>query len=286
MSANQADFPIAAMARVLGVSESGYHAWRNRPASARATEDKMLLKRVRTVHASSRQTYGSPRIHAELRADGERHGRKRIARLMRGAGLAGASRRRKGVTTTRRDKEARPAPDLVDRDFTAVGPDKLWVADITFVPTTNGFMYLAVVLDAWSRKIVGWSMANHLRTELVLDALDMAVGQRRPGNVIHHSDQGSQYTSLAFGGRCQEARVRPSMGSVGDAYDNAMCESFFATLECELLERRRFATQAEAKMACFSFIEGWYNPVRLHSALGYRSPMAYEAMMEAAIAGP
>ena len=283
MSANQADFPIATMARVLGASESGYHAWRIRPPSARANEDKMLLKRVRTVHASSRETYESPRIHAELRTNRERHGRKRIARLMRVAGLTGASRRRKGVTTTRRDKKARPAPDIVDRDFTVAGPNRLWVADITFVPTTNGFLYLAVVLDAWSRKIVGWSMANHLRTELVLDALDMAIGQRRPDNVIHHSDQGSQYTSLAFGGRCLEAGVRPSMGSVGDAYHNAMCESFFATLECELLERRRFASQAEAKMAWFSFIEGWYNPVRLHSALGYGSPMAYEAMTETAI---
>jgi putative transposase len=279
MSANQAEFPIATMARVLGVSESGYHAWRGRAPSARAVEDKVLLKRVRTVHATSRETYGSPRIQAELRATGSRHGRKRIARLMRGAGLRGACRRLNGVTTTRRDKDARPAPDLVDRDFSAVGRDKLWVADITFVPTANGFLYLAVVLDAWSRKIVGWSMANHLRTELVLDALEMAIGQRRPGDVIHHSDQGSQYTSIAFGGRCREAGVRPSMGTVGDAYDNAMCESFFATLECELLERRRFASQAEAKMACFSFIEGWYNPVRLHSALGYRSPMAYEAIM-------
>jgi len=286
MSANQAEFPIATMARVLGVSVSGYHAWRGRAPSARAVEDKMLLKRVRTVHATSRETYGSPRIHAELRAMGSRHGRKRIARLMRGAGLTGASRRRNGVTTTRRDNDARAAPDLVDRDFTAVGRDKLWVGEITFVPTANGFLYLAVVLDAWSRKVVGWSMANHLRTELVLDALEMAIGQRRPGDVIHHSDQGSQYTSLAFGGRCREAGVRPSMGSVGDAYDNAMCESFFATLECELLERRRFASQAEARMACFSFIEGWYNPVRLHSALGYRSPMAYEAIMETATTEP
>ena len=159
-------------------------------------------------------------------------------------------------------------------------PNQLWVADITFVPTASGFLYLAVVLDAWSRKIVGWSMANHLRTELVLDALEMAIGQRRPDGVIHHSDQGSQYTSLAFGKRCKEAGVRPSMGSVGDAYDNAMCESFFATLECELLERRRFASQAEAKIACFSFIEGWYNPARLHSALGYRSPIAYEHAIE------
>ena len=199
---------------------------------------------------------------------------------MRAVGLVGASRRRGGVITTKRDKEARPAPDLVDRNFTAMKPNQLWVADITFVPTASGFLYLAVVLDAWSRKIVGWSMAIHLRAELVLDALEMAIGQRKPANVIHHSDQGSQYTSLAFGKRCQEAGVRPSMGSVGDAYDNAMCESFFATLECELLDRRRFASQVEARMACFSFIEGWYNPVRLHSALGYRSPMTYEADMQ------
>ncbi len=276
MSANQAVFPIATMARVLGVSETGYHAWRDRPPSSHALADAALLKRVRTVHASSRETYGAPRVHAELRAGGERHGRKRIARLMREAGLVGASRRRDGPITTRRDKEARPAPDLVDRRFSAAGPNRLWVADITFIPTAAGFLYLAVVLDAWSRKIVGWAMANHLRAELVLDALEMAVGQRRPRDVIHHSDQGSQYTSLAFGKRCKEAGVRPSMGSVGDAYDNAMCESFFATLECELLDRRRFASQAEARIACFSFIEGFYNPVRLHSALGYRSPIAYE----------
>ena len=286
MSANQATFPIATMARVLGVSEAGYYAWRHRLPSAHAQTDAALLKRVRTIHASSRETYGAPRVHAALRADGGKHGRKRVARLMRAAGLVGASRRRAGVTTTRRDKEARPAPDLVDRDFTATAPNQLWVTDITFIPTSAGFLYLAVVLDAWSRKIVGWSMANHLRAELVVDALEMALGQRRPHNVILHSDQGCQYTSLAFGKRCKEAGVRPSMGSVGDAYDNAMCESFFATLECELLERRRFASQAEARMACFGFIEGWYNPVRLHSGLGYRSPIAYETAMEAATAEP
>jgi putative transposase len=242
MSANQATFPIAVMARVLGVSEAGYHAWRKRPPCKRQEADTKLLQRVRTIYVSSRETYGAPRVHAELRAGGEKHGRKRIARLMRVAGLVGASRRRGGITTTRRDREARPAPDLVDRKFAAPGKNLLWVADITFVPTASGFLYLAVVLDAWSRKIVGWAMANHIRAELVVDALEMAIGQRRPDNVIHHSDQGSQYTSLAFGNRCREAGVRPSMGSVGDAYDNAMCESFFATLECELLERRRFAS--------------------------------------------
>ena len=282
MSVNQACFPIAAMARVLGVSKAGYHAWIHRPPSAHAIADEALLKRVRTVHATSRQTYGAPRVHADLQARGERHSRKRIARLMQQAGLVGASHRHGGPTTTRRDKDARPAPDLVDRNFTASGPNQLWVADITYVPTAAGFLYLAVVLDAWSRKIVGWSMANHLRAELVLDAMNAAVGQRRPKDVIHHSDQGSQYTSVAFGKRCGEAGVRPSMGSVGDAYDNAMAESFFSTLEAELLSRRRFASQAEARMACFSYIEGWYNPMRLHSGLGYRSPVAYEASMQTA----
>src|SRR5438105_371787 len=191
------------------------------------------------------------------------------------AGGQGVSRR-KPFHTTVRDATARPAPDLVDRHFTAPGPDRLWVADITYVPTGAGFLYLAVVLDAWSRRVVGWAMAAHLRTELVLAALDMAVAQRRPTEVIHHSDQGCQYTSLAFGRRCREAGVRPSMGSVGDAYDNAMCESFFATLECELLDRERFRTQADARRAIFDFIEGWYNPRRRHSALDYLSPMIYE----------
>jgi putative transposase len=280
MSANQATFPVAAMARVLGVSKAGFYAWLHRPPSAHAEADAALLKRIKTAHASSRQTYGAPRVQAELRNHGQAHGRKRIARLMRDAGLVGASHRRSGPTTTQRDKDARPAPDLVDRNFSATVPNQLWVADITYVPTAAGFLYLAIVLDAWSRKIVGWSMANHLRAELVLDAMEMAVGQRRPKDVIHHSDQGSQYTSVAFGKRCGEAGVRPSMGSVGDAYDNAMAESFFSTLEAELLSRRRFTSQVEARMACFSYIEGWYNPVRLHSGLGYRSPMTYEAEMQ------
>ena len=221
MSANQADFPIATMARVLGVSKAGYYAWANRPPSARGLADAELLKRIRTVHLGSRGIYGAPRVHADLREQGARHSRKRIVRLMQEAGLVGASHRYGGPVTTRQDRETRPAPDLVDRNFTAAGPNRLWVADITYVPTAAGFLYLAVVLDAFSRRIVGWAMTNHLRSELVLDALEMAIAQRRPRNVIHHSDQGSQYTSLAFGGRCREAGVRPSMGSVGDAYDNA-----------------------------------------------------------------
>src|SRR5271163_4784137 len=199
MSAHQAVFPVAVMARVLGVSEAGFHAWRRRPVSAHAVPDAALLKRIRTIHAGSRETYGAPRVHAELRAEGERHGRKRIARLTRAAGLIGASRRRSTIVTTRRDKEARPAPDLVDRDFTAFRPNQLWVADITFVPTASGFLYLAVVLDAWSRKIVGWSMANHLRTELVLDALEMAIGQRRPHDVIHPTSRSGSNLTMRNG---------------------------------------------------------------------------------------
>jgi putative transposase len=184
--------------------------------------------------------------------------------------------RRKWITTTIRDRAARPAPDLVERNFSAPAPNRLGVDDITYIPTWTGFLYLAVVLDACSRRVVGGAMETHLRTELVLEALNMALGQRRPSEVIHHSDQGTQYTSIAFGMRCRQAGVRPSMGSVGDCFDNAMAESFFATLECELLDRRRFKTQVEARMAIFDFIEGWYNPRRRHSALGYHSPIDYE----------
>ena len=217
-----------------------------------------------------------PRIHAELVEEGERVGHKRVARLMQAAGIQGISRRKR-VRTTRQQKGARPAPDLVDRDFTADGPDRLWVADITYIRTWSGFLYLAVVVDAWSRRVVGWSMRNHLRTELVLEALEMALWQRRPTGVIHHSDQGTQYTSIAFGARCKRAKViRPSMGSVGDCYDNALCESFFASLECELLDRYSFRSHAEARLAVFDYIEAFFNRRRKHSSLGYKSPVAFE----------
>jgi putative transposase len=274
VSENQASYPIATMCRVLDVSTSGYYAWATRRRSRRAQEDAALLDKIRQAHAASHGTYGAPRVQVELAAQGLRVGRKRVARLMAAAGLVGVSRR-KFVTTTVKG-EGRRAPDLVDRNFTAEKPDVLWVADITYIPTWAGFLYLAVVLDACSRRIVGWSMATTLVTQLVLDALDMALTMRRPKGVIHHSDQGSQYTSLAFGQRCREAGVRPSMGSAGDAYDNAMCESFFATLECELLDRRRLTTPAEARRAVFEFIEGFYNPRRRHSSIGYLSPLEYE----------
>jgi len=200
---------------------------------------------------------------------------------MRLHGIVGVTRR-KYHGTTRRDPVAPVAPDLVDRTFVAERPDQLWVADITYIPTWAGFLYLAIVLDVFSRRIVGWAMSTDLQTALVLDALNMAIGQRQPTAVIHHSDQGCQYTSVQFGKRCREVGVRPSMGSVGDAYDNAMAESFFATLECELLDRRRFRTQAEAKLAVFDWIEGWYNPRRRHSSLGRVSPLTYEQRHAAA----
>lgn len=276
MTAHQAFHHVAAMCRTLDVSPSGYYAWRKRPLSPRARVDVELTAEIQAVHRESRGTYGAPRVHAELAARGIHVGRKRVARLMRGAGVHGVSRR-KQFRTTVRDETARPAPDLVDRQFAAAGPNRLWVADITYIATGAGFLFLAVVLDVWSRRVVGWAMAAHLRTELVMDALDMALRRRRPRPpVIHHSDQGCQYTSLAFGQRCREAGVQPSMGSVGDAYDNALCESFFATLECELLDRQRFSTHAAARLAVFDYIEGWYNPRRRHSALDYLSPMAYE----------
>ena len=274
MSENQAAFPIATMCRLLGVSPSGYYAWTKRQPSRRTRTDAALVAEIRAAHAASRGIYGAPRIHVDLAAKGIRVGRKRVARLMSAAGLAGVSRRKFVHTTVK--GSGRQAPDLVDRNFTAQRPNLLWVADITYIPTWAGFLYVAVVLDACSRRIVGWSMATTLATRLVLDALNMALAMRRPKGVIHHSDQGSQYTSIEFGHRCREAGVRPSMGSVGDAYDNAMCESFFATLECELLDRRRFKTQAEARIAVFEFIEGFYNPRRRHSSIGYLSPIDYE----------
>jgi putative transposase len=244
--------------------------------SARARRDLWLTEKIEEIHRRSRGVYGSPMIHAELADDyGVRVGRKRVARLMREAGLRGASLRRFVITTTSDPKAKRP-PDLVERRFYAEGPNRLWVADITFIPTWSGFLYLAMVLDVYSRRVVGWAMETHLRTELILAALEMALVQRRPEGVVHHSDPGCQYTSYAFGKRCQEAGVMPSIGSVGDAYDNAMAESFFATLERELLSRRRFRSQAEAKMAVFEWLEGWYNPHRRHSSIGYRSPVNYE----------
>lgn len=272
---NQATYPVGTMCRLLTLSRSGFYAQAGRGWSTRARQDVVLTGKIKAIYERSRGSYGSPRVHAQLRAEGLCVGRKRVERLMRAAGLKGASRR-KFIVTTQRDIHAQPAPDLVQRDFHAQGPNQLWVADITYVPTWAGFLYLAIVLDVFSRRVVGWAMENHLRTPLVMAALQMALAQRQPEEVIHHSDHGCQYTSIAFGRRCIEAGVRPSMGSVGDCFDNAMAESFFASLECELLDRHHFKTQAEARTVVFEWIEGWYNISRLHSALRYVSPIEFE----------
>lgn len=266
------------LCRVLGVSTSGYYAWCDRPLSQRAKDDEKLTEQIRAFHQRSNGTYGAPRILQDLREGGVHISKKRVARLMRQANIRGVSRR-KGILTTYRSITQDKAPDLVKRDFRVDKPNKLWVADITYIPTYSGFLYLSVVLDAFSRRVVGWAMASHIKTQLVLDALDMALWNRRPDGVIHHSDQGSQYTSYAFGQRCVRMGVRPSVGSVGDCFDNALCESFFATLECELIDRHSFPSHSQAKLAIFEYIEGWYNPHRRHSALKYQSPITYEKRM-------
>jgi putative transposase len=277
IEAERARFPITFMCHRLGVARSGFYAWRTRPPCSRFIADAQLTVTIRQIHTGSRGTYGVPRVHAELvDLHALRCGRKRVARLMRAAGLVGVCRRRQ-PRRAKPDETGFISDDLVQRAFAATAPDRLWVADITYLPTWQSFLYLAVVVDAYSRRVVGWAMADHLRTGLVLDALAMAVHRRRPTpGLVHHSDHGCQYTSLAFSRRCREAGIAQSMGSVGDCYDNAMAESFNATLECELIARHHWRTHTEARMAVFDFIEGFYNPRRRHSALGYLSPVEYE----------
>lgn len=276
IDAERAIYPVSVLCRVLKVSRSGYYGWKDRPPPRRAQEDAVLTEKIREIHERSRETYGSPRVHAELRSIGVRCSRKRVARLMREEGLAGCIRGRR-KHTTRRDEHAVPAEDLVRRDFTAAMPNRLWTADITYVDTEEGFLYLAFVLDAYSRRLVGWAMESHLRTELVVDALQMAVWRRKPApGLIHHSDQGVQYTSLSFGKRLKEVGIVPSMGRVGSALDNAISESFVATLKAELVSRLRFPSREAAKTAIFEYLESFYNRRRLHSSLGYKSPVDFE----------
>ena len=281
MKANQAKHSVRALCKTLRVSHSGYYDWLERPACALVQANALLLEQIRQAHAASDTTYGVPRIQAELADQGIKAGHNRIAALMRAHGLRGVSRRRNWCVTTKRDKGQRPAPDLVQREFTATGINQLWVADMTYIPTWAGFVYLAVVLDVYSRKVVGWAFGQQQTADLVIAALNMALITRKPQGVIHHSDQGSQYTSLDFGKRCKEMGVRPSMGSVGDAYDNAMAESFFASLECELIDRRSWKSFAEARMAIFTWIEGWYNPRRRHSGIAQKSPINFEKGLQA-----
>jgi putative transposase len=287
IDAEKANYPISLLCRVLKVSRSGYYDWKDRPPSKRDREDAALTFRITEIHERSRGTYGYPRVHAELQALGIRCSRKRVARLMRKAGIRGCLRGRRKRRTTRRDKHATPAPDLVGRNFAATAPDRLWTADITYVHTREGFVYLSFILDVYSRRVVGWSMSNNLRTELVVEALEMALWRRRPSSgLIHHSDRGAQYTALSFGKRLEEAGVVSSMGRTGSALDNAISESFVASLKTELLHEHCFSTRAAATMAIFDYVEGFYNRQRRHSSLGYLSPSDYEraTMEEVAVA--
>jgi putative transposase len=267
------------MCRVLGVNRTAFHNWQRRAPSERALTDAWLTEKIRHIHQASRGTYGAPRIHAELRLEhGIGVGRKRVARLMSAAGIAGV-RPRKPRRTTIRIPGVTPATDLVDRQFRPARPNLLWVADITYLRTGEGWLYLAAVQDAFSRQIVGWSMTTHLRATLVVDALQMALARQRPDpGVIHHSDHGSQYVSLVFGRAARQAGIAVSMGSRGDAYDNAVAETFFATLKKELVHRRSWPTRLELQSAVFEYIEAFYNRQRRHSTLDMLSPIAYEQL--------
>jgi putative transposase len=277
IGAEKAQYPVSLLCSTLGVSRAGYYAWERREPSARAREDVTLGERIAAIHEESEKTYGSPRIHAELRLEHGIHvGEKRVARLMRLAGRSGLIKRRRGKTTIR-VPGVRTAPDLVRRDFNPTAPNRLWCADITYIRTWEGWLYLASVMDLYSRRVVGWAMADHLRSELVVDALQMAVTRRRPGpGLTHHSDKGSQYTSLLFTRRCHAVGIEISMGSRGDCFDNACHESLHATIKKEIVNRRSWPTKAEARTAVFEYIEGFYNRRRRHSRLGMLSPVQFE----------
>lgn len=264
------------MCRVLDVRRSSYYAWRARPPSRRRQANAGLQARIRAIYTESDQTYGSPRVYRELIASGVRCGRHRIARLMRADGLWAVSRRR-WRRTTRRDPRRAPAPDRLQRAFGVQGPNQVWATDLTYVETRAGWLYLAIVLDVGTRRLVGWAMAQHLRETLPLAALTMALGRRRvvPG-LLHHSDQGRQYTSARYQAMLTRHGLVASMSRVGECWDNAAAESFFATLKCERLHRRDYRTADEAQHDIARYIEGWYNPRRRHSTLGYLSPMEYE----------
>ena len=282
IAAEKDHFPVPILCQVMGVSRSGYYAWRGRVPSRRAVEDLALTDRIRVIHRRSRGTYGSPRVQAELRADGLRHGRRRIARLMRKASLA-VRRRRRYRTTTSSRHTLPVAPNLLGRKFVAIAPNATWAADITYVPTGEGWLYLAIVLDLCTREVVGWAMASHMRAELVATALTMALLRcRPPRGLIHHSDRGSQYASAIFRRLLAHYGIAPSMSRKGDCYDNAPVESWFSTLKTELVEDRRFRSQAEARAAIFEYIEVFYNRQRRHSALGYATPVQFATMVRAA----
>jgi len=274
-------FPLSSMCRVLEVSRSGYHAWLGRPKSKRAQENATLLEEIREIHEGSRKRYGSPRVHATLRKRGRMCGRHRVARLMRENGLCVRPKRRYRVTTD--SKHSLPvAENLLHRQFAIGTPNRAWVVDLSYLPTAEGWLYLAVVLDLGTRRVVGWSMGTTMTRSLVIAALELAIRRCRPPvGLIHHSDRGSQYASQDYQRLLEEHGMIPSMSRKGDCWDNAVMESFFHTLKSELIGNRIFATREEARQEVFAYIEVWYNRQRLHSALGYRTPEEYESLVKA-----
>ena len=276
IAAHTGEFPVRRMCAVLGVSASGYYDWRKRAPSQRQQANEKLLAAIRRAYKASCQTYGSPRIHAALKQQGWRVGRHRIARLMQRHGMVGRSPRRKRPVTTRRAPGTRAAPNLLAQDFTASQPNQKWLADITYIDTSEGWLYLALVMDLFSRTIVGWSMADHMRAELVEQALLMALGRRLPEDgLLHHSDQGSQYTSALVQALLAAHHIQVSMSGLGNCYDNAPMESFIGKLKTECVNEP-FITRTEARLAIFEYIEVWHNRQRLHSSLEYLSPAAFE----------
>jgi transposase InsO family protein len=273
------------MCRVLGVSPAGFYAWRTRAPSARIIADERLMLNIRLAHERSDETYGAPRVHQDLRADGIRAGKKRVARLMRQDGLVGQLPKRRGVRTTDSTHGYPVAPNVLGRQFDVTGLrelDRVWVSDLTYVPTRQGWLYLATVLDLASRRVVGWAMRETLDAELALDALQMAIAARRPPvGLVHHTDRGSQYACADYRALLARHGMVASMSRKGDCWDNAVAESFFATLERELIGRHDWRTRDEARRAIFRYIETWYNRERLHSTLGYVSPAQYEKQLQA-----
>jgi len=278
IAAEKANHSVSMLCRVLDVSRSGYYASQRRPASRRAVEDERLGALIAAEHKASRGTYGSPRIHTQLTRAGERVGRKRVARIMRERQLSGLIRKRRGKTTIRVPGVA-TSPDLVKREWNPTEPNRLWVADITYVSTWEGWLYPAAVIDCFSRKVVGWSIGDSLHAELVVDAVEMAIRRRRPeAGLIHHSDRGSQYVSLAMGNHLKEAGIDTSMGSKGSPLDNAVAESFFATFKKELINPRSWPEKAEARAAIFEWIEVFYNRQRIHTTIGSYAPDEFESL--------
>jgi putative transposase len=274
----ESPWSVAELCRVLEVSRSGFYAWESRPRCDREVTDELLGREIEAIFEASGRTYGAPRVHAWLRRNGYRTSRKRVARLMRQQGLVGQLGRRT-VRTTIVDKGATPATDLVARDFNPPAPDVTWAGDITYVPTAEGWLYLATVIDLFSRRVIGWAAAEHLRAELAEDALSMAIGTRGGDvdGVVFHSDRGCQYTANDYRRLCLSARIRQSMGATGQCFDNAAVESFFGSFKRELVHRHRWTTRADARRAIIRWISSWYNASRLHSALGYRTPVEKEA---------